>query len=54
MIAVSLNEADTEELKIIVMDRDKESALRFLKEKVLPQIIRQEKRRLDVQGKSHL
>jgi hypothetical protein len=53
-MAISLEEADIDEIKVIVIDEDGEGALKFIKKKILSQIIRQEKRRLDVQGKSHL
>jgi len=53
-IAVSFTDEDVEELNEIVMDKDKEEALKFLKEKVLAQIMRKEKSKLDIQGKTHL
>ena len=51
-VTVSFNDGDVQELNEIVMDKD--GALKFLKEKVLTQIVRKEKARLDVQGKRHL
>jgi len=53
-VAISIEENDTEELKIIVMDKDKERALLFLKNKILSQVLRKEKSHLDIQGKNHL
>ena len=53
-VAISLEENDTEELRIIVMDEDKEGALLFLKNKILSQVLRKDKRNLNIQGKSHL
>ena len=52
--AVSLEEEDIEEIKVIVMDEDGSAALQFIKDRILPQVLRQEKRKLDVEGKSHL
>jgi len=53
-VAVSFTDEDVEELNEIVMDKDKDGALKFLKEKVLSQIMRKEKGKLDIQGKTHL
>ncbi len=53
-IAVSFDEKDIEEINEFIMDMDKEAALKFLKEKVFKQIIRKQKSKLDVQGKTHL
>ncbi len=51
---ISLTEEDVSEIKVIVMDEDKEEAFNFLKKKILPQIEKKEKSRLDVEGKTHL
>jgi hypothetical protein len=51
---VTLSENEVSELKIIVMDRDDKGAFAFLKEKILPQILKKEKSRLDVDWKIHL
>jgi len=53
-VAISLDNKDIEELKVIIMDKDKEEALKFLKEKVYNQITHKEKGKLDVVGKTHL
>jgi hypothetical protein len=53
-ITVSLEEAEVGELKMIVMDKDTGEAFRFLKEKILAQILKREKRKMDVEGKIHL
>lgn len=41
---ISLDDEDIEELKIIVMDKDRDEALKFLKDKIQSQIIRREKK----------
>jgi hypothetical protein len=41
-------------IKMIVLDQDKENALQFLIEKILPIIMGKEKNKLHVDGKSHL
>lgn len=51
---VSLSEEEVCELREIVMDRDEGEALRFLKERILLQIERAEKKKMDVDGKRHL
>jgi len=53
-VAISLDEKDLEELTIIVMDKDKDEALKFLRNKIQPQVISKEKGKLDVIGKTHL
>jgi len=53
-VSVSFNESDVEELTEIVIDKDKDAALIFLKDKVLLQVHRKGKSKLDVQGKTHL
>jgi len=53
-IAVSLDDKDIEELKMIIMDKDKDEALKFLKDKIHSQILGREKGKLDVIGKTHL
>lgn len=54
IVTLSLGEAEVGELKMIVMDEDAREALKFLKEKILAQIIKREKRKMDVEGKTHL
>ena len=51
---ISLDDEDIEELKIIVMDKDRDEALKFLKDKIQSQIISREKGKLDVIGNTHL
>ena len=53
-IAISLDDKDIEELKVIIMDRDKDEALKFLKDKIQSQILSKEKGKLDVIGKTYL
>lgn len=51
---LSLTDEEVCDLREIVIDRDGEEALNFLKEKILLNIERTEKRRMDVDGKRHL
>ncbi|MBA7694290.1 hypothetical protein ES703_102897 [subsurface metagenome] len=53
-VVVSLDEEDVSELKVIVMDEDGDEGLKFLKHKILSQILRKEKSKMDVEGKTHL
>lgn len=53
-LVISLTEEEVSEVKIIVMDEDKEEAFKFLKKRILPQIEKKEKSKLDVDGKTHL
>ena len=53
-VAISLDDKEVEELKVIIMDKDKDEALKFLKEKIQSQIFSKEKGKLDVIGKTHL
>jgi len=53
-VAVGLSDEEVEELKVIIMDKDKDEALKFLKGKIYSQVLRKEKGKLDVQGKTHL
>jgi len=53
-VAISLDDKDIEELKMIVMDKDKDEALKFLKNKIQSQILSREKGKLNVIGKTHL
>ena len=53
-VVVSLTDEEVCELREIVIDRDGEEALKFLKEKILLKIERTEKRRMSVDGKRHL
>jgi len=53
-VAISLDDKDIEELKVIIMDKNTDEALKFLKDKVQPQILSKEKGKLDVIGKTHL
>lgn len=38
-VTISLDDKDIEELKMIVMDKDKEETLKFLKDKIQSQIL---------------
>lgn len=49
-----LKEEEINELKMIVMYEDSPGGLRFLKEKILSKILKREKRKMDVEGKTHL
>jgi hypothetical protein len=51
---ITLNEQEVIELKAILMDEDGKEALVFLKGKILSQVLRKEKSRMDVEGKTHL
>jgi hypothetical protein len=51
---IVLGEQDVVELKAVLMDEDGKEALAFLKGKVLSQVLRKERSRLDVDGKTHL
>ncbi len=53
-VAVSLDDKDIQERNEIIMDEDKQEALKFLKDKVQSQILSKEKGKLDVIGKTHL
>ncbi len=53
-VVVSLSEEDIEELTEIIVDRDKDLAYTFLKEKIYKQVEKREKGKLDVNGKTHL
>jgi hypothetical protein len=53
-VVVSLQDKDIQELNEIIMDSDGENALKFLKEKILSQVQRHEKGKLNVEGKTHL
>jgi len=53
-VAVSLDDKEVEELKVIIMDKDKDEALKFLKDKIHSRILGKEKGKLDVIGKTHL
>ena len=53
-VVVSLQDKDFQELNEIIMDRDGENALKFINDKILSQVQRQQKRKLDVDGKTHL
>jgi len=53
-VAISLDDKNIEELKVIIMDKDRDGALKFLKDKVQSQILSKEKGKLDVIGKTHL
>lgn len=53
-VVISLDEKDLEKLKIIIIDKDKDKALKFLRDKIQPQVISKEKGKLDVIGKTHL
>jgi len=53
-VVISLQQKDIQELNEIIMDRDGENALQFIKDKILSQVERQQKSKLDVEGKTHL
>ena len=48
---ISLSEQDAVELKVIVMDKDFKVAFKFLKDKVLSQVLKKEKCKMDVNGR---
>lgn len=50
MVTVTLSEQDIMRLEVIDMDRDEEDALKFLRERVLPEV----KRQKDSKMRSHL
>ncbi len=51
---IQLSEQDIIELKGIEMDRDYKEAFEFLHKKILSQVEKKDKSRMDVDGKSHL
>jgi len=51
---ISLSDEDVIALKRIVLDEDGKEALLFLKGRLLPQIERRERSKLDVDGKQSL
>ena len=51
---ITLEDRDVMELNMIVLDRDREAALIFLKQKIQSQISGKEKKKLNVEGKTHL
>jgi len=53
-VAIGLNDKDIQELDEIIMDKDRDGALKFLKDKIYSQVLRQNKSKLDVVGKTHL
>jgi len=53
-MVITLSEQEVIELQAILMDEDGKQALAFLKGKILSQILRREKCRMDVEGKTHL
>jgi len=53
-VAVGFDEDDLKELTEIIMDKDTDSAFKFLKDRVYSQVMKKEKSKLDVQGKTHL
>lgn len=53
-IAISLDEKDIQEVNEIIIDKDKDGALKFLKDKIYSQVLKGEKKKLDVIGKAHL
>ncbi len=53
-VAIGLDDKDIQELNEIIIDKDKDEALKFLKDKIQSQVLRQEKGKLDVIGKTHL
>ena len=53
-VAIGLDDKDIQELNEIIMDKDRDEALKFLKDKIYSQVLRQNKSKLDVTGKTHL
>jgi hypothetical protein len=53
-VAIGLDDKDIQDLNEIIMDKDKDEALKFLKDKIQSQVLRQEQGKLDVIGKTHL
>jgi len=53
-VAIGLDDKDIQELNEIIMDKDSDEALKFLKDKIQSQLLRKEKGKLDVIGKTHL
>ena len=53
-VVIGLSDKDVQELNGIIMDKDRDEALKFLKDKIYSQVLRQEKGKLDVIGKTHL
>ena len=51
---IVLSEQELIEPQAILMDQDGKEALAFLKGKILSQVLRKEKSRMDVEGKTHL
>ncbi len=51
---ITLSEQEVIELQAILMDEDGKEALAFLKARILSQVLRKEKSRMDVEGKTHL
>jgi len=50
MVMINLSEQDTMRLKVIMMDQDKGDAFAFLRERIMPEIEKQEGKSM----KSHL
>ena len=53
-VVINLEEEDVIELQEIVMDMDFKGAYEFLKRRVLSQVEKKDKRKMDVDGKTHL
>jgi len=53
-MVLTITDEELVHMKMIVMDGDEREALRFLKERVLARILKREKRKMDVEGKTHL
>ncbi|UCB44896.1 MAG: hypothetical protein JSV25_11855 [Spirochaetota bacterium] len=51
---IQLNEEDVIELKGIAIDRDHKQAFEFLRKKILSQVEKKNKSRMNVEGKTHL
>lgn len=51
---IQLNEEDVIELKGIAMDKDYKQAFEFLCKKILSQVEKKDKSKMDVDGKTHL
>ena len=53
-VVINLEEEDVIELQEIVIDMDFKGAYEFLKRRVLSQVEKKDKRKMDVDGKTHL
>lgn len=53
-VAIGLDDKDIQELNEIIMDKDRDEALKFLEDKIYSQVLRQNKNKLDVVEKTPL